>query len=73
MMTVASVASLMARIARVEEELRGIKAEAEKLKDGRKPRTFGDLYGIFAGRMSATDEEIEEAKYGFKWEGERMR
>lgn len=73
MMTVASVASLMARIARVEEELRSIRADAEALRGDEKPIYLRDLRGILKGQVDLSEEEIEEAKYSFEWEGERIR
>jgi len=36
-------------------------------------KTLGNLEGLLAGASKTSDEEIERAKYHFKWEGEVIR
>lgn len=75
MMTVESVAPLMARIARVKEELRTIKAEAEAeaLRGDEKPIYLRALRDILKGQADVSEEDFAEAKSCFEKEGEGSR
>jgi hypothetical protein len=61
---------LKAEIKKVEAQLSVLKAELEGAEASAPAKTFGDLYGIFAGQLDLTEEEIDSALYRFDWEDE---
>jgi hypothetical protein len=65
--------SLAAKVKALETELQAVKAQLRFWTITDRPRTGADLCGIFAGQMNCSDEDLEEAKYHFEWEGEVMR
>jgi uncharacterized protein (DUF433 family) len=42
---------------------------AEQKTSPASQKTFGDLYGVFAGEGSISEADLEAAKYRFEWAG----
>ena len=66
-------ASLLAQVKSLETQLAVLKARIRKLRKSEPPKRLADLYGILADEADTSDEEIDQAKYRFEWEGEEMR
>lgn len=64
-----SPTDLTTRIRSIEAELAVLKASARQGTAAAAPKSFADLYGTLAGKMSATEEDLEAAAYRFDWEG----
>jgi hypothetical protein len=67
----AQLSLLKAQIKSVEAQLFVVKAELQAPEISAPTKTFGDLYGIFAGQLDLTEEEIDSALYRFDWEDEK--
>jgi hypothetical protein len=65
-MTVESLASQMRAL---ETQLAVVKAQIEQMGAPVSRKTFGELYGIFAGQGSISEADLEAAKYHFEWAG----
>jgi len=61
------------QIKSLELQLAVLRAEMKQLNAPPRGKTFADLYGILAGKVSSSEEEIEAAKYRFEWEGAEER
>jgi phage shock protein A len=59
---------LKAQVKSVEAQLAVVKAELQAPEISAPTKTFGDLYGIYAGQMDLTEEEIDSALYRLDWE-----
>jgi hypothetical protein len=62
--------ALKQQVQKVEAQLSILKAALQGPEVGAPAKTFGDLYGIFAGQLDLTEEEIDSALYRFDWEDE---
>ena len=62
--------SLVADVKSLEQQLAVLKAELMRSSQGERPRTFADLYGIWAGQSETTEEDIKAAEYRFEWDRE---
>ena len=58
-----TTALLDVEIADLERQLAAAKVQVAAFHGETPVQTFSDLYGIFAGQMNCTDEDIEAAKY----------
>jgi hypothetical protein len=63
---------VLADIKSLEHQLAVLKAEIKHLPWGARPKTFADLYGIWAGQLETTEQDMENVKYRFDWEGEEF-
>jgi hypothetical protein len=61
---------LTAQIKSIEAELATLRAQIEHLRATTPARSFGDLYGILAGQIDSSEEDIDAVLYRFDWEGE---
>ena len=55
--------ALLAQIKGLELQLAVLKARVKRLSTSEPPRSFADLYGILAGKVSSTEEDIDAARY----------
>lgn len=55
--------AVVSRIESMEAELAALKEQVRQMQAPKPVRTFGDLRGIFRGKMDLTAEEIDEARY----------
>lgn len=62
--------ALKAQVQKVEAQLSLLKAALQGPQVAAPAKTFGDLYGVFAGQFDLTEEEIDSALYRFDWEDE---
>jgi hypothetical protein len=60
---------LVTQIKALEVQLAILKAQVKRLNLSTPAKSFADFYGILAGKVSSSEEEIDAVKYGFKWEG----
>lgn len=58
--------AIMSRIDELENEIRFLKAQVRELKPDTKAKTFGDLYGIWEGKVDLSEEDFKEAELQFK-------
>jgi hypothetical protein len=65
--------TLTEQIKTLEVQLTVLKAQVQRLSTPTAPHSFADLYGILAGKIDSSEEEIDAMQYGFKWEGEQER
>ena len=63
---------LISQLQAIEAQLAALRAELEKEAAPSRPKSLGDLYGIWAGLSNSSEEDIEAVKYRFKWEGEEL-
>lgn len=63
-----SEATLAVQVESLEAQLAVLKAQVKRLIAPAPRKTFGDLYGILAGKVSSTEEEIDAVRYRFEWE-----
>ena len=63
--------ALTARIKALETQLAVLKAQVQRLSTPTAAYSFADLYGILAGKVDSSAEEIEAMHYRFEWEGIR--
>jgi hypothetical protein len=63
---------VLADIKSLEQQLAVLKAEIKPLSPGDQPKTFADLYGVWASRLETTEEDMKSVKYRFDWEGEEF-
>ncbi len=59
-----TVEALISRIRSLELQLAILKAQVNQSQSPEIPKSFSDLYGIFKGKISSSEEEIEATKYG---------
>ena len=57
----------------LEIQLAVIKEQLRRLSSTNPTKSFADLYGILAGKVSSSEEEINAVRYGFEWEGTKER
>jgi hypothetical protein len=62
--------SLLSQIKSIEVQLAVLKAQVKRLCPTMPPQTFADLYGILAGQVESTEEDINAVLYQFEWEDE---
>jgi hypothetical protein len=60
---------LVMQIKALELQLAVLKEQVKRLNSSTPAKSFPDLYGILAGKVSSSEEEINAVRYGFKWEG----
>jgi hypothetical protein len=60
---------LVMQIKALELQLAVLKEQVKRLNSSTPAKSFADLYGILAGKVSSSEEEINAVRYGFKWEG----
>jgi hypothetical protein len=65
--------TLTARIKALETQLAVLKAQVQKLSTPTASHSFADLYGILAGKVESSAEEIDAMHYRFEWEGHQER
>ena len=65
--------ALISRIKSLELQLAVLKAQLNRPRSSEVSKSFSDLYGILKGKVSSDEQEIEEAKYRFKWENTEQR
>ena len=49
-----------------------LKAELKRSSPVEGPKTFADLYGIWAGQSETREEDLEAVKYRLEWDGEEF-
>jgi hypothetical protein len=64
---------LAIQIKTLEIQLAVIKKQIKRSKSARSIKPFADLYGILAGKVRSSEEEIDAVRYGFEWEGTKER
>jgi hypothetical protein len=57
----------------LEAQLTVLKAQIKHLGAQTGGKTFADLYGVLAGKVDSSEEEIEGAQYRFEGEGMEQR
>lgn len=60
--------AILSRIGELERELSFLKNQVRVLVPEAQSKTFGDLYGIWEGKVNLSGEEIDEAKLTFNWD-----
>jgi hypothetical protein len=60
--------TLLAQVKGLEAQLRVLKAQIEQLPKPWQPKSFADLYGMLAGKVSSSEEDIRAAEYRFEWD-----
>ena len=63
--------SLTSQVKALELQLAVLKAQLARLSAPPAPavKSFGDLYGIFAGQGSVDEADFDAVKYRFEWDG----
>jgi hypothetical protein len=61
------------RIKALETQLAVLKAQVQKLSTPTASHSFAYLYGILAGKVDSSAEEIDAMHYRFEWEGHQER
>ena len=61
--------ALLAQVKALEAQVRLLRAEIERLPKTQQPKSFADLYGMLAGQVSSSEEDIRAAEYRVKWDG----
>ncbi len=64
-----TVESLASQIRALEKQLAVLKAQVEQITAPGSRKTFGELYGVFAGQGSISEADLDAAKYRFDWAG----
>jgi len=64
---------LVTQIKALEIQLAVLKEQLKRLGSTKPTKSFADLYGILAGKISSSEEEINAIRYGFEWEGTKER
>lgn len=64
---------LAVKIRTLEVQLTVLKAQLQRTRLPMPQRTFAELYGMLAGKVSSDEEEIEAAQFQFEWEGREER
>jgi len=64
---------LVMQIKALEVQLAVLKEQLKRLSSTKPTKSFADLYGILAGKISSNEEEINSVRYGFEWEGTKER
>jgi hypothetical protein len=65
--------TLTARIRALETQLAVLQAQVHRLSTPVPPHSFAYLYGILAGKVESSAEEIDAVPYQFEWEGHQER
>jgi hypothetical protein len=65
--------SLASQIKTLEMQLAVLKAQLKRLSPTAAPKSFADLYGVFSGKVSSTEKEIDASLYHFEWEGQQVK
>jgi hypothetical protein len=65
--------SLVSQIKTLEVQLAILKAQLGRLSGTTSPKAFVDLYGLFAGKISSAEEEINAVQCRFDWEDEEIK
>jgi hypothetical protein len=65
--------ALTARIKALETQLAGLKAQGQRLSTPTASNSFADPYGILAGKVDSSAEEIEAMHHRFESEGHQER
>jgi hypothetical protein len=55
--------SLLSQIKSIEAQLAVLKAQVKRLCPEQPGKTLGDLYGILAGQVESTEEDIDAVLY----------
>jgi hypothetical protein len=63
--------TLTARISALETQLAVLKAQAHRLGTPAASHALADHYGMLAGKVDSSAEEIDAMHYRFEWEGHR--
>ena len=66
----ATLEGLAAQIKGLEAQIAVLKAQLDQLSPASAPVTFGDLYGVLAGKADLNEEEIDSALYRLRWDDE---
>lgn len=64
--------TLAVQVKSLEAQLTVLKAQIKCLGAQSGVKTFGDLYGMLAGKVNSSEEEIEATQYRFEWEGKEQ-
>jgi len=65
--------ALLAQIKGLKLQLAVLEARVKRLGASERPKSFADLRGILKGKVQSSEEEIEAAKYRFKWDDTEER
>jgi hypothetical protein len=66
------IESLLVDVQSLEQQLAVLKAQLKRSSQAERPKTFADLYGIWAGQSEIPEEDLEAVKYRFEWDGEEF-
>jgi hypothetical protein len=64
---------IVTQIKSLEVQLAAIKEQLKQLNSAKPTKSFADLYGILAGKVSSSEEEIDAVRYSLEWEGTKER
>jgi hypothetical protein len=64
---------LATQVKSLELQLTVIKEQLKRLNPAKPTKPFADLYGILAGKISSSEEDINAVRYSFEWEGTKER
>jgi hypothetical protein len=65
--------SLTMQIKALEIQLAVLKEQLKQLNPAKPTKSFANLYGILAGKVSSSEEEINAVRYSFEWENTKER
>ena len=65
--------SLASQIKTMEIQLAVLKAQLQRMSGAPSPKAFADLYGLFAGKASSSEQELDAVRYRFDWEDEEIK
>ncbi len=65
--------SLASQIKTLEVQLAVLKAQLTRLGPPAPPKPFAELFGVFSGKVSSTEEEINASLYRFEWDGQVVK
>ena len=65
--------TLSTRISALETQLAILQGQVHRLSAPAAPHSFANLYGILAGKVDSSPEEIHAMHYRFEWVGHQDR
>ena len=64
---------LIAQIKGLELQLDVLKARLQRMRGNKASKPLAELRGILKGKVCSSEEEIDAAKYRFKWDNTEER
>ena len=69
----ATYESLASQIKTFEIQLAVLKAQLDRLSGTPSTKTFAELHGLLAGKVTSSEQELDALRYGFNWEGQEIK